>query len=113
MNISEQTVDDVTQIRLDGRFDAHTAESVETFLRDKINEGRRKFVMDMAHVSFVDSAGLRVILVMARDLRNQYNGEMHMAALQPAVRRVFEISGLDNVISLYEDSQTAIEKFTE
>jgi anti-anti-sigma factor len=113
MNISEQRVDDVTQIRLDGRFDAHTADSVETFLRDKISEGCRKFVMDMEHVSFIDSAGLRVILVMARDLRNQHRGEMHMAALQPAVRRVFEISGLENVISLFEDSQTATQRFTE
>ena len=113
MKISEQRVDDVSQVSLDGRFDAHTADTVETFFRDKIGEGHRKFVVDMQHVSFIDSAGLRVILVIARDLRKQHEGEIHMAALQPAVHRVFEISGLDNVLNLFEDTQAAIRKFAE
>lgn len=107
MQIVEHHQNDIRLLNLSGRFDAHTAEQVETFLHDKIEAGHRKFVLNMQNVDFIDSAGLRVILVTVRDLRDQHQGELNIAGLQPAVRRVFEISGLINVLQIFSDTETA------
>jgi len=112
MKITEQITDNITIIQLDGRLDAHTSESVEIFIREKIEKGQYKFVLDMENVEFIDSAGLRVVLVVARDLRNTHKGDLHIAILQPAVSRVFEISGLNNVLYIYNNSENAVQGFS-
>ncbi len=112
MKITEQITDNITIINLDGRLDAHTCESVEAFFREKMENGQYKFVMNMENVEFIDSAGLRVVLVVARDLRNKHKGDLHFALLQPAVSRVFEISGLNNVLYIYNNSENAVQGFS-
>ena len=61
----------------------------------------------------IDSAGLRVVLVIARDLRGEYQGDLRVTMLQPAVYKVFEISGLNNVMRIFEDTKTAVQSFSE
>jgi len=113
MKIAESVKDNVSQVYLEGRFDAHTCEIVDAYIREKIENGQHQFVLNMERVPFVDSAGLRVILVMARDLRGEYQGDLRVAILQPAVNRVFEISGLNNVLRIFDDAETAAQSFSE
>ena len=112
MKIIEQITDNITIVHLNGRLDAHTCGSVEAFIRERIEKGQNKFVLNMEDVEFIDSAGLRVVLVIARDLRSKYKGDLHIAILQPAVNRVFEISGLKNVLYIYNDSENAVQGFS-
>jgi stage II sporulation protein AA (anti-sigma F factor antagonist) len=74
-----------------------------------MNKGDRYFVLNMEKVSFVASAGLRVVLVIVRELRGkrENKGDLHLAALQKNVSKVFEISGLDNVLRIFDDAETA------
>jgi len=111
MNISENTHTNVSQIFLDGRFDANTCEAVEQFIRSKMSEGRHHFVLNMEKVTFTASAGLRVILVIAKELRKDFRGDLCIASPQPAVKKVFEISGIDNVLNIFEDMETATKSF--
>lgn len=113
MNITENAVGDVSQIHLDGRFDADTCGVVEDFIRAKIaNEGTHRFVLNMEKVPFIASAGLRVVLVFAKELR-QSQGDLCLAALQPNVHRVFEISGLNNVLHIFDDMEAATQSFQD
>ena len=111
MEISENTQNNVSQVFLDGRFDANTCEAVEQFIRKKISEGRHQFVLNMEKVPFTASAGLRVILVIAKELRKEFQGDLCIASPQPAVRKVFEISGIDNVLNIFEDTEAATRSF--
>ena len=113
MNISENIQDNVSQIFLEGRFDANTCEAVEQFIRERMEKGGRNFVLNMEKVPFTASAGLRVILVIARELRKEYQGDLRIASPQPNVKKVFEISGMDNVLRIFDDREDAIKSFTE
>jgi len=113
MKLEETLLNDVTSIKLKGRFDANTSDSVEKFIREKIEKGRSQLVLNMENVSFVSSAGLRVVIIIARELRNEHRGDLHIAALQPSVRRVFEISGLNNILNIFDDEQTATKAFSK
>lgn len=113
MRIEETILNDVSSIKLEGRFDANTSDAVEKFIRERIEKGRSQFVLNMENVSFISSAGLRVVIIIARELRNEHQGDLHMAVLQPSVKRVFEISGLNNVLKIFDDEQTATRAFSE
>jgi len=113
MKIEETILNDVSRINLKGRFDAYTSDSVEKFLRERIEKGRSQFVLNMENVSFISSAGLRVVIIIARELRNEHKGDLHIAVLQPTVKRVFEISGLDNILKIFDDEQTATTAFSQ
>lgn len=112
MNITEETKDQITIICLEGRLDAHTCDAVEEYIQGCIEKGQHRFVLNMEKVVFIDSAGLRVVLVVARDLRSKHQGDMHIADLQPVVSRVFEISGLNHVLNIYNDQENAVKGFS-
>ena len=112
MKIEETIQKDVSSIKLKGRFDANTSDAVEKFIRERIEKGRSQFVLNMENVSFISSAGLRVVIIIARELRNEHQGDLHMAMLQPSVNRVFEISGLNNILKMFDDEEAATEAFS-
>ena len=113
MKIEENILNDVSSIKLEGRFDANTSDAAEKFIREKIEKGCSQFVLNMENVSFISSAGLRVVIIIARELRNEHQGDLHIAVLQPSVKRVFEISGLNNILKIFDDEQTASEAFSK
>ena len=112
MEISEERLEKVSRVKMKGRFDAHTTGEVEKFLREIIKDGRHCIILNMHEVPFIASAGLRIVLVLARELRKEHKGDLRLALLQPNVHRVFEISGLNNVISIFRDLGTATLSFS-
>jgi anti-anti-sigma factor len=113
MNITEDVQDDISRMHLNGRFDADTCEKVEGFIKDRIGDGIRHFVINMEDVPFIASAGLRVIILTAKKLRQKYKGDLRVAGLQENVFRVFEISGLDNVLGIFDDTEAAVRSFAD
>ncbi len=112
MNIAEIVKGNISQIDLEGRFDANTCGGVEQFIRQKIKEGIHHFVLNMEKVPFIASAGLRVVLVFAKDLQKT-GGDLRLANLQPNVIRVFEISGLKNAMRIFDDVDSATQSFSD
>lgn len=112
MKVTDQMHDGVCQVDLEGRFDANTAGEVEEFLEAIIGDGNTRIIMNLENVAFVASAGLRVILVVAKKLRAD-KGDLLIAGLQPSVRKVFEISGLNNVLKLFDTPDQALGSFQE
>jgi anti-anti-sigma factor len=113
MNITEDVQGDISRMHLKGRFDADTSAKVQQFIEDRIQDGIRHFVLNMEDVSFIASAGLRVIIVTAKKLRQKYKGDLRVAGLQKNVIRVFEISGLDNVLGIFDNTEAATRSFAD
>jgi anti-anti-sigma factor len=76
-----------------GELDMQTAAQLERVLEDVIREGARLVTLDLEHVDFLDSSGLRVILAASNKLSEQ-DGELLLEGASPAVERVLEVTGL-------------------
>lgn len=59
----------VTVIHADGNIDSSTAGAFQKKVDELINGGARYILIDLSHVSFVSSAGLRVIHSIFNQLR--------------------------------------------
>lgn len=113
MKITEKAESGVSLAYLEGRFDANTSEKVEQFIRERMEGGVHHIVLDMEKVPFIASAGLRVVLVYARKLRQEHQGDLRISSLQENVNKVFEISGLNNFLRIFDNADSAVKSFAE
>ena len=69
------------------RLDTETSADFELAAYDANEAGAKHFVVDLAEISYVSSAGLRVLLALAKKLDG--NGELKLASIKGVVREVF------------------------
>lgn len=67
----------------------------------------RSLVLDLTSVDYISSAGLRALMVIARQVKSD-GGGIGVAHLQPLVREVFAIARFDLIVPCYEDVEAAI-----
>ena len=66
MDISSETRDSITVVRLEGNLDTNTSTDAQVYLNKAIDDGASKVVVCFETVDFVSSAGLRVLLATAK-----------------------------------------------
>lgn len=89
-----------------GNLDALTAPHLTDYLTQRLGEGNPKLIVDLARLDYTSSAGLRVLLSGVKDAR-AHNGDLRLAAAQPNVYRVLEMSGFSSVLKIFDDVATA------
>jgi len=107
MNMVSDTLANGVVVRLQGRLDSATSAEAEKSLLALIDGGATKVVLDLSQLDMVTSAGLRVLLVVARRLKRA-DGKLALFALQPLVREIFETSGFTNVLSVVDAEAEAL-----
>jgi anti-sigma B factor antagonist len=109
MEIASETHGQVLLVRPQGRLDTETAGELELALHDAYESGRRHFVLDMAKISYVSSAGLRVLLALAKKLDGNV-GSLRLSALNASVKQVFDIAGFTALFDIRASARLALEK---
>jgi len=110
MQITREQDGGVEIFRLDGRFDAHSASDVEKALQEAIDSNCQKLLLDMEKTEYISSAGLRVLLALAKKLKN-LQGTARLCSLQPQVKEVFDIAGFTQIFEIEASVQEGINKF--
>ncbi len=90
---------DAATVRIEGEIEFATAPRLRTALLELAQHGASPVVVDLAAVSFVDSAGIS-LLIQAKKRFAAAGAELVLRAPQPAVRRVLEISGVTELFRI-------------
>lgn len=90
-----------------GRVDGTNASEFQDALKNVISPDDKAVILDFEDLSYISSAGLRVILLTAKDMRTA-NVQFAVCSLSQSVRDVFTISGFDQIIDIHDDQQTAL-----
>jgi stage II sporulation protein AA (anti-sigma F factor antagonist) len=107
MEISHEKQGDVTIVALAGRLDAGATKAAEDGLNAVLGPGAPHLAIDMSRLEYISSAGLRVLLVLAKKVQ-QANGKVALFGLGPNVREVFSVSGFDTIFSIQSDPAAAV-----
>ena len=97
----------VAVIALKGRLDSANAGELEKGLADLFTQPGQKAVVDMEKLDYISSAGLRVVLMLAKRAR-QTGGRLLLSCMAPSVREVFEISGFLKIIEFASTTDAAV-----
>ena len=95
------------RIALAGEFDMYTAPEFRRDLNTCIEHGASEVTVDLSEATFIDSTFLGVLLGGMRSLRER-GGELSVVC-PDSIRRIFEITGLDRVLTIAEPLAVAAE----
>ena len=103
----ERPAPNTVVLGLHGEADLHAAPQLRDRLSTVMDAGARGVVVDLTDTSFVDSTSLGVLLGGLKRQREE-GGALRIVVSRPEIRRIFEITLLDQVFPLHETRADAL-----
>lgn len=97
MKIIKQQDNGILTITLEGRMDITTAPDLEKEIKDSL-DGVTELVFDLEKLTYISSAGLRVLLIAQKKMNKQ--GSMKVIHVNEAVMEVFVAMGFADILTI-------------
>ncbi len=107
MELSGERDGDVLVLTPEGRIDGSNSADFQSAVMERIDEGSESILLDFAGISYISSAGLRAVLILAKKL-NQVSGRFALCSMQKSVQSVFEVSGFVKIIDVHPGREDAL-----
>ena len=107
MEINTERKGEVLVAGANDRIDGANAREFQEALQSVIQDDDKAVVLDLGQLTYISSAGLRVILLVGKMLQRQ-NGNLAVCSLTESVREVFSISGFDKIIPTHDSQEDAV-----
>lgn len=98
---------DTCLVELRGELDVESCRSARKDFRALLDSPHRRFLMDMGRLTFIDSAGLGMLVRLLRRVR-EAGGDLVLVRANPSVRKLFRMTGLDALFTFAEDHEEAL-----
>jgi anti-sigma B factor antagonist len=108
-DIKTEQVDGAYVIALAGEVDLYTAPEFKQQLLDVIGKGGKEVIVDFTDTTFIDSTTLGVLVGGVKRLRTN-DGQLSLVCSDRNITKIFEITGLDRVFTIYPTRDEAIAK---
>jgi anti-anti-sigma factor len=99
-------LDDIVQLRLSGRLDLEGSQAINEKFTTATTADKAKIIVDLSGVTFLASVGIRLLLTCARAQANR-GGKLVLAAPTAGVLKVIEAAGIDQLIGVVADVESA------
>lgn len=100
LTVTSQEKSGITFISMQGSLSATTAEQGNKDLKKIVDAGAKKVVLNLADVDYISSGGIRVLILMSKQL-NTVQGEMKVSAAKGMVKEALEASGFHLLNRVY------------
>lgn len=97
MQIEKKVENSVMTIALEGRLDTMTAPQLEGEILGK-TDGIVELNFDFAKLSYISSAGLRVLLTAQKIMNKQ--GKMTICNVCAEIKEIFEVTGFSDILTI-------------
>lgn len=96
----------VSVLTVRGEVDVYTAPTLRERLVGMAEKGQYRIIVDLEGVDFLDSTGLGVLVGGLKRLRS-HDGDLQLVCTQHRILKVFEITGLTKVFSIFDSVSAA------
>ena len=112
LQIAEHQQGDVTVLTLAGELTLDDGDlAFGRYVDQMIAAGRRQIVVDLSSVSYIDSAGVGMLVAESQRLTRQ-EGAMRLARLTARSHHLLAMLKLKFVFEIYDDVESAVRSFT-
>ena len=109
MNVTSSVENEHVVITINGDVDSSSAILLDDKIRIVHDEGHKTILIDCANLNYISSAGLGVFMSYLSDFKES-NTNMVLFSVQDKVKKVFELVGLDALLTIVSDRTTAINR---
>jgi len=111
LSIKDRQVGNVIVLDIDGNLRiGGDSSALQKAIRRLLAEGQHQILLNLAHVSYIDSSGLGELIASHITLKKS-GGEVKLVNLTPRVRELMIITKLLTVLDVYEDEAEALDSF--
>ena len=112
ISIDWRRQDEILIATLIGRVDSTNADEFQKMMEAEIAPKDKVLIMDFEQVSYISSAGLRVVVIMAKKFKGPYK-RFGVCALSEPIKKIFKMSGLDRAMPIIGTRTEAIAKLAQ
>jgi anti-sigma B factor antagonist len=111
MKLVTRLIDCVEVVQINGRIElGEGSAAVRDVVRDLLGKGRKKILLNLADVDYIDSAGLGSLVSSFTSVRND-GGELKLVYLTKKVQDLLQMTRLYTVFDIYDDEEAALSSF--
>ena len=110
MEVTTRLHGDVMIAAIAGSLDSMTSPAAQKTLDALVAQGPKKVAVDCSALDYISSAGLRVLLGLAKQLGAK-GGALRTFGLNQTVKEVFEISGFSTIFKVFPGESEALDGF--
>lgn len=107
MQVVEERENNTLILALEGRLDSTTSPDFEKQIVGAIQDDEKRMVIDLGGVEYISSAGLRAVLIGAKQMNAGY-GKLALCGLSDKIMEVFHMSGFDKILNILPTRADAI-----
>lgn len=107
MEITHKEESGILLVAIKGRLDGLTVPSAEESINEILGKGSDRLLFDFSELEYLSSAGLRVVLSAAKEIKRRA-GRTVLCAMQGYVKEIFEVSGFGSIIPIKDTVESGI-----
>jgi anti-sigma B factor antagonist len=108
ITIDVKDINSNVEVQVKGEIDAYTAPKLRETLFPLSEQDQVSMTVNLGDVSYMDSTGLGVFVGLFKSVR-AHNGEFRLVGLSERLRRLFDITGLADIIDIKSDAEGGVE----
>jgi anti-anti-sigma factor len=115
MDLMPKRYADTVVLAPTGRLDHSTSEAFKAALTPHMARcaaGQDGILLDLAGVEYISSVGLRVLMLASKQAKAQ-GGSIAVAALQPAVKEIFDITRFTMVLDVFPSVRDGLARLSQ
>ncbi|HXW57309.1 MAG TPA: STAS domain-containing protein [Candidatus Cybelea sp.] len=113
LRMTERDVNGIAVLEIEGRIVlGEESNSFREKVKSLLAAGKRKIVLNMANVSYIDSAGLGTLVATFHSAKSQ-GATLKLANLGAKFREVLQVTKLLTVFDTYDSEATAVQSFAK
>jgi len=107
MEIQQKEQGGIVTLAIKGRMDADTAPEAEKAVKEALEGDTNRLLFDLGELEYLSSAGLRVLLSAAKELKRR-EGKIVLCSLNQFVKEIFEVSGFESLIPISDSVESGL-----
>ena len=113
LKMTSREVDGVTVVALDGRIVlGEESNALREKIKSMVAEGKKKIVLNMDGVTFIDSAGLGTLVAAHHSAKSQ-GASLRLCHLGTKFQEVLQITKLMTIFDVYNTEAEAVASFSK
>lgn len=107
MNITVQRKNKTVVIEVEGQVDGVNSRELYSAIQAALKHHDKIVILDLKKLQYISSAGLRVILLIARTLQSRKT-QLAACSLTGEIQKIFAISGFNQLLTVYDTREQAL-----
>jgi len=95
-------------IKVNGRVDSATAPQLQEVFSKLLDDGHTRFVFNMGEVSFISSAGLRVLISTQKNCKRYNRGELVLTNIPENIQAALDLAGFTALFRIFDTEVEAV-----